>query len=93
MALKKRKRYDSSSSSSDSDDELAQINKNFKKLLKSVKQKGKSKTDEKKEDKWPRKNKKIVCYECNKQGHIALDCPLRKMKGKSKKKAMKAIST
>ena len=46
MALKARKRDDSSSSSSDndSDDELAQINKNLKKILKSVKKKGKIKS-------------------------------------------------
>ena len=97
LALKTSAKINDSEDSSDNeeseDDELALLTRNFKRLLKLKKlNKGKMRRDGKKEEEKPWKSKKeqITCFECKKPGHKIVDCPLKKLKNKYKKKAMKA---
>ncbi|KAL5577579.1 hypothetical protein UlMin_019278 [Ulmus minor] len=76
--------FSSSTSNSVDEKDIALLARKFKKFLKYDKRNRKSTMKE--NDEKPKRSE-MICYECNKPGHIKLDCPQLKH---MKKKAMVA---
>ncbi|GMI76671.1 hypothetical protein HRI_001336400 [Hibiscus trionum] len=81
---------ESSSSDEDELEELAMIAKRFSRFMRSNRgRKIQRKMDFKSKNKEDGKDP-IICFECNKPGHIRSECPQLKKKGFEKKKKLKA---
>jgi hypothetical protein len=86
IALKSAMKDDSSDSESMDEEEFGLLSRRFKKFFR-------KKSSFEKKKPFKRDKKEIICYNCNKPGHIKPECPLNKNKDekfKPKKKAFKA---
>ena len=88
-AIQRDSDEESPNTSSEKDDEFAMLTREFKKYLR--KKNFSRQRDFKKND--GKKSKEVICFECDKPGHIRNECPRLKFKGKGaneKKKTFKA---
>ncbi|WP_375619028.1 hypothetical protein, partial [Bartonella sp. AC134YNZD] len=93
VAFTSVKEVSDSEESSSSDEDMAMLAKRFNKFLK---KKGGRKFQKFRKEESLKKKEEVICYECNKPGHIKPDCPRLKkpqyFKKKDGKKAMVAAT-